>query len=103
TSSRAGESDANELGCFPDRARVGVGIFLVFLGAGREAVFCGQFANLVEPFLRVIEVLVALDEVVGEACRNGRVNVEGLQAFVGGPSQWGEQLREEKSVGNSEV
>src|SRR6516225_2771018 len=46
---RAGEKDPDDLGCLPDRARVGGAILAVDLLAGREPEVRRELADLAEP------------------------------------------------------
>lgn len=100
----AGEGEADELGGLADGTGVGVGVALVVLGAGGEAVLGGEAADLVEPIGGVVEVVVVLGEVVAE--RGDRVGVDGGivdDALVGRAGEQGEQLGEEEAVRGAEV
>src|SRR6266498_5336904 len=90
----SGQRDADELGCFSDGARVGVGVLLELLLVGREAVLGGELADLVEPLLAVLEWLVAVGEISEK--RLDELGVEAAEPVVGGVGEWGEQLGEEE-------
>ena len=76
---------------------------LVFPGIGSETVFRRELADLAEPLLRVIQLLVAVSEIAGEAHRDAGVDSDWGQALVGWPGQRHEELMEKEAVGGPEV